>query len=121
MRLVLLADSPGWAELLREHLGALGSPSPLITAPSWDAASNLFDDHASGLLLVTPQRMPEAGQCPLPMVLLLEDEPSEELVGVSDWLVRSSLNPDVLRRCLRYVREQGLLKHTLQRLAEQGR
>nr|WP_322940952.1 bifunctional diguanylate cyclase/phosphodiesterase [Pseudomonas sp. s4] len=119
MRLVLLADSPGWAELLREHLGALGSPSPLITAPSWDAASNLFDDHASGLLLATPQRMPEAGQCPLPMVLLLEDEPSEELVGVSDWLVRSSLNPDVLRRCLRYVREQGLLKHTLQRLAEQ--
>ena len=68
MRLVLLADSPGWAELLREHLGALGSPSPLITAPSWDAASNLFDDHASGLLLATPQRMPEAGQCPLPMV-----------------------------------------------------
>ena len=119
MRLVLLADSPGWAELLREHLSALGSPSPLITAPSWDAASNLFDDHTSGLLLATPQRMPEAGQCPLPMVLLLEDEPSEEPVGVSDWLVRSSLNLDVLRRCLRYGREQGNLKHTLQRLAEQ--
>ena len=52
-------------------------------------------------------------------VLLLEDEPVEEPSGVSDWLVRSSLNLDVLRRCLRYAREQGNLKHTLQRLAEQ--
>lgn len=119
MRLVLLADSSGWAELLREHLGALGSSSQLITAPSWEAASSLFDDHASGLLLATPERIPEPGQCPLPMVLLLETEPSEEPVGVSDWLVRGSLNLDVLRRCLRYAREQGSLRHTLQRLAEQ--
>ncbi|MBH3340420.1 bifunctional diguanylate cyclase/phosphodiesterase [Pseudomonas mendocina] len=119
MRLVLLADSPGWAESLREHLAALGSSSTLITAPSWEAASNLFDDHASGLLLATPERIPEAGQCPLPMVLLLEDEPNEEPAGVSDWLVRSRLSLDMLRRCLRYAREQGNLKHTLQRLAEQ--
>ena len=63
--------------------------------------------------------MPEAGECPLPMVLLLDEEPAEEPSGVSDWLVRSSLSLDVLRRCLRYAREQGSLRHTLQRLAEQ--
>lgn len=119
LRLVLLAETPDWAELLREQLSALGSPSPLITAPSWEAASNLFDDHASGLLLSTPDRLPEPHQCPLPIVLLLDEEPVEEPAGVSDWLVRGSLNLDVLRRCLRYVREQGNLKHTLQRLAEQ--
>ncbi|WP_199796406.1 bifunctional diguanylate cyclase/phosphodiesterase [Ectopseudomonas mendocina] len=119
MRLILLANSPDWAELLREQLGALGSPSPLITAPSWEAASNLFDDHASGLLLATPDRLPQPNQCPLPMVLLLDEEPSEEPEGVSDWLVRSSLSLDMLRRCLRYAREQGNLKQTLQRLAEQ--
>lgn len=119
LRLVLLAETPHWAELLREQLGALGSPLPLITAPSWDAASNLFDDHASGLLLSTPDRLPAPNECPLPIVLLLDEEPAEEPSGVSDWLVRGSLDRDVLRRCLRYVREQGNLKHTLQRLAEQ--
>lgn len=120
-RLVLLADTSDWAELLREQLSALGSPSPLITAPSWAAASTLFDDHASGLLLTTADRLPDPHQCPLPIVLLLDEEPVEEPSGVSDWLVRGSLNLDVLRRCLRYVREQGNLRQTLQRLAEQGR
>lgn len=119
MRLVLLTGSSGWAELLHEQLGALGSAYTLITAPSWVAASALFDEQALGLLLATPEQLPAPHQCPLPMVLLLDDEPAEAPPGVSDWLVRSSLNPDVLRRCLRYVREQGLLKHTLQRLAEQ--
>ena len=110
LRLVLLSESPDWAELLREQLGALGSASPLITAPSWDAASSLFDDHASGLVLATPERLPAAHQCPLPIVLLLEEEPVEEPSGISDWLVRGALSLDVLRRCLRYVREQGSLK-----------
>src|SRR5690606_17986141 len=119
MRLGLLADSSGWAELLREHLGALGSSSQRITALSWEAASSMLGEHDSGLLRSTPVRSPEPGQCPLPMVLLLETEPSEEPVGVSDWLVRGSLNLDVLRRYLRYAREQGSLRHTLQRLAEQ--
>lgn len=119
LRLVLLAQTPDWAELLRTQLAALGSLSPLITAPSWDAASSLFDEGAPGLLLTTPGRMPDAGRCPLPIVLLLDEEPAQEPVGVSDWLVRGSLNGEVLRRCLRYVREQDNLKQTLQHLAEQ--
>ncbi|MFP3541801.1 GGDEF domain-containing protein, partial [Pseudomonas sp. SIMBA_044] len=36
-----------------------------------------------------------------------------------DWLVRSTLNSDVLRRSLRHVQERGLLEHTLHRLAEE--
>jgi diguanylate cyclase (GGDEF)-like protein len=117
--LVLLADTPEWAELLREHLSALNSQSPLITAPSWEAASNLFDDAVDGLLLATPEHLPDPARCPLPVVLLLDAEPQQLPVGVSDWLVRDSLTLDTLRRCLRYAREQGNLKHTLQRLAEQ--
>lgn len=119
VRLVLLADTPEWAELLREHLSALNSQSPLITAPSWEAASNLFDDAVDGLLLATPEHLPDPTRCPLPVVLLLDAEPQQLPVGASDWLVRDSLTLDTLRRCLRYAREQGNLKHTLQRLAEQ--
>lgn len=119
LRLVLLAETPDWAKLLREQLSALGNLSPLITAPSWEAASNLFDEHDGGLLLATPGCLPEPGRCPLPMVLLLDEEPAQEPAGVSDWLVRGSLGADALRRCLRYVREQGNLRQTLQRLAEQ--
>lgn len=40
-------------------------------------------------------------------------------LGVSDWLVSDVLDADTLRRCLRHVRERGLLENTLQRLAEQ--
>lgn len=119
VRLVLLADTPEWAKLLREHLSALNSQSPLITAPSWEAASNLFDDAVDGLLLATPEHLPDPSRCPLPIVLLLDTEPEQLPVGVSDWLVRDSLTLDTLRRCLRYAREQGNLKQTLQRLAEQ--
>lgn len=119
LRLVLLAETPQWVELLREQLSALDSPSPLITAPSWAAASNLFDETVAGLLLTTPGLMPDPAHCPLPIVLLLDTEPEQEPAGVCDWLVRDQFGPDVLRRCLRYVREQGNLKQTLQRLAEQ--
>ncbi|MDA7087019.1 bifunctional diguanylate cyclase/phosphodiesterase [Pseudomonas sp. SA3-5] len=119
LRLVLLAETPEWPELLRERLGALGSIFPLITAPSWAAASSLFDTPINGLLLTTEARRPAAGVCPLPIILLLEEEPAEAPAGVCDWLVRDVLSVDVLRRCLRYVREQGRLQETLQRLAEQ--
>jgi len=119
LRLVLLAETPEWLELLREQLGVLGSSFPLISAPSWAAASSLFDHQINGLLLTTEARRPAAGVCPLPIILLLEKEPAEAPAGVCDWLVRDGLSVDVLRRCLRYVREQGRLQETLQRLTEQ--
>lgn len=119
LRLVLLAETPEWPELLRERLGALGSVFPLITAPTWAAASSLFDTRINGLLLTTEARRPAAGICPLPIILLLEEEPAEAPAGVCDWLVRDGLTVDVLRRCLRYVGEQGRLQETLQRLGEQ--
>ncbi|MCU9946409.1 putative bifunctional diguanylate cyclase/phosphodiesterase [Pseudomonas sp. PDM13] len=119
MRMLLLAESPGWAESLRELLSSLGSLSPLITAPSWEAASSLFDDSEGGLLLCTPQLLPAPGRCHLPTILLLEQEPDEAPAGVCDWLVRDQLGLDVLRRSLRYMRERSTLQNTLQSLAEQ--
>ncbi|WP_220802132.1 bifunctional diguanylate cyclase/phosphodiesterase [Pseudomonas sp. NCCP-436] len=117
--MVLLADSSEWAELLGQLLNTIDNPSPLITAPNWEAASSLFDSPDNGLLLATPDRLPSLDQCPLPVVLLLEQEPDQPPAGVSDWLVRSSLNADVLRRCLRYLHEQNRFRYSLQRLAEQ--
>lgn len=118
-RMLLLAETPGWAESLRELLGSLGSVAPLITAPSWDAASSLFDDAEGGLLLCTPGLLPAPGRCHLPTILLLEHEPEEAPAGVSDWLVHDQLTPDLLRRSLRYLRERRTLQDTLQSLAEQ--
>ncbi|MEK1906827.1 MAG: diguanylate cyclase, partial [Pseudomonas sp.] len=119
LRLVLLAEQPEWAVLLRTRLAALGNAYPLITAPSWEAACSLFDDPYSGLLLTTPACQPEAGRCPLPVVLLLDEEPEQAPPDVYDWLVRDRLSVDLLRRCLRYARERSQLQGTLQRLAEQ--
>lgn len=119
LRLVLLAETPDWGERLRECLGTLAGSFPLITAPSWEAASGLFDSEGGGLLLTTIGRQPVPGNCPLPIILLLEQEPDEAPEDVCDWLVRDRLSADVLRRCLRYAREQGSLKQTLTRLAEQ--
>ena len=119
LRLVLLAETPEWAELLRERLNDLAGSFPLITAPSWEAASGLFEGDGGGLLLTTVGRKPRPGDCPLPTILLLEQEPDEAPGDVCDWLVRDQLSGDVLRRCLRYAREQGNLKQTLTRLAEQ--
>ncbi|MCP8466916.1 bifunctional diguanylate cyclase/phosphodiesterase [Pseudomonas sp. ZM23] len=118
-RLLLLAEAPQWAQLLRGHLAALGQSYSLITAPSWQAASSLFDEDQVGLVLATPGKLPSSHQCHLPLVLLLEREPEEDPVGVSDWLVAETLSVEVLRRCLRYVRERSSLQDTLQSLAEQ--
>ncbi|KAF1053307.1 MAG: putative signaling protein [Stenotrophomonas maltophilia] len=118
-RLLLLADAPQWAESLREHLAALGDAYSLVTAPTWDAASSLFAEHAFGVVLLTPEQLPVTRHCPLPLVLLLDEEPSEPPHLASDWLVRSQLSVDGLRRCLRYARERAGLQGTLQRLAEQ--
>ncbi len=119
MRLILLAEVPEWAALLRARLAALGIGWPLITAPSWEAASSLFDDDVPGLLLTTPACQPAPGRCPLPVVLLLDAEPVAAPADAYDWLVRDQLGEDVLRRCLRYAGERARLQGTLQRLAEQ--
>ena len=119
LRLLLLAEEPSWAALLRECLAPMGSAAVLICAPSWESVSHLFENDRNALLLTTPALQPPAGRCRLPTVLLLDSEPDSAPAGVSDWLVSASLTGDVLRRCLRHVRERGLLEHTLQRLAEE--
>ncbi|MNQ57513.1 Cyclic di-GMP phosphodiesterase Gmr [compost metagenome] len=91
----------------------------LISAPTWESVNSLFTESHSAVLLTVPSLQPEPGRCSLPTVLLLEHEPSPPPVGVSDWLVRDVLDADTLRRCLRHVRERGVLESTLQRLAEQ--
>ena len=119
LRLLLLAEEPSWAVLLRECLTPMGNTAVMMCAPSWESVSHLFENDRNALLLTTPALQPPAGRCRLPTVLLLDTEPATSPHGVSDWLVSTSLTPDVLRRCLRHVRERGLLEHTLQRLAEE--
>lgn len=119
VRLLLLADQAVWAVALQECLAPLGEGYVLVTASSWEAVGKLFDGDPLAVLLTTPQLQPGPGQCVLPQVLLLEAEPEQPPLGVSDWLVRECLGADTLRRCLRHVRERGALEHTLQRLAEQ--
>ena len=64
LRLVLLAEEPEWAALLRARLETLGGAFPLITAPNWEAASSLFDDGGHGLLLTTPACQPAPNLLP---------------------------------------------------------
>ena len=52
-----------------------------------------------------------------PLILLLDEEPEETPEGAVDWLVADQLSAEVLRRCLRYVRERCNLQGTLQKLA----
>lgn len=119
LRLLLLADAPEWAALLRECLVPMGDGAVLISAPNWDSVSRLFEDDHSAVLLTTPNLQPGPGRCSLPCVLLLELEPLVAPLGVSDWLVRHAMDTATLRRCLRHVHERGVLENTLQRLAEQ--
>ncbi|WP_085685860.1 MULTISPECIES: bifunctional diguanylate cyclase/phosphodiesterase [unclassified Pseudomonas] len=119
LRLLLLAEEPAWTALLRECLAPLGSAAVLINAPNWDSVSRLFEDNRNAVLLTIPALQPAPGRCSLPTVLLLEHEPATAPDGVSDWLVFDALDAGMLRRCLRHVRERGVLENTLQRLAEQ--
>ena len=119
LRLLLLAEPPHWSALLRECLAPLGDAVFLDSASSWEAIGSWIDPAHSYILLTTPQLQPFAGQCHWPTVLLLDAEPEHDPVGVTDWLVRDSLTTHSVRRCLRHVRERGLLENTLQRLAEQ--
>ncbi|SFQ48242.1 diguanylate cyclase/phosphodiesterase [Pseudomonas sp. NFPP07] len=119
LRLLLLAEEPAWAALLRECLAPLGDSVVLISAPTWESVSRLFDEDRSAILLTVPQLQPAPGRCSLPTVLLLEQEPLNTPAGASDWLVNKNLTTDTVRRCLRHVRERGVLESTLLRLAEQ--
>ncbi len=119
LRLLLLAEEPEWAVALGEALLPLAGAAVLLTAPSWESVDSLFAHDRNAVVLATPARQPAPGRCDLPMVLLLEQEPAQAPPGVSDWLVRGQLGSDTLRRCLRHVRERGVLEATLQRLAEQ--
>ncbi|MBC3413415.1 bifunctional diguanylate cyclase/phosphodiesterase [Pseudomonas sp. SWRI51] len=119
LRLLLLADEPEWAARLRECLQPLAGSAVLLTAPDWASVDSLFAGDRQAVVLATPSLLPAPGRCELPTVLLLEQEPGATPVGVSDWLVLAQLTSDALRRCLRHVRERGVLVATLQRLAEQ--
>lgn len=119
LQLVLLTESSEWAQPLRDALVQLGNSSPLITAPSWQAACGLFDQPHLGLLLCTPESLPALGLCPLPTVLLLESEPDSTPSNATDWLARNSFSAQLLRRCMRYAAENAKLKSTLQGLTEQ--
>lgn len=119
LRLLLLADTPQWSALLRECLAPLGDAVLLDCVSSWDAIGSPTDPTHSFILFTTVALQPAAGQCSSPTVLLLDAEPDADPVGVADWLVRDSVTTNSLRRCLRHVRERGVLENTLQRLAEQ--
>ncbi|WP_409298913.1 putative bifunctional diguanylate cyclase/phosphodiesterase [Pseudomonas sp. KCJK8993] len=119
LRVLLLALEPVWTALLRECVAPLGDSVVLINAPSWESVSRLFENDRNAVLLTIPQLQPGPGRCSLPTILLLDQEPTVTPAGASDWLVGSSLSTDALRRCLRHVRERGVLESTLQRLAEQ--
>ncbi|UCJ18408.1 EAL domain-containing protein [Pseudomonas sp. MM211] len=119
LRLILLAEMPQWSELLHERLEALGAPVSLICTASWPAAAVLLEQSHDVVLLATEAHLPAPGQCLAPIILLLESEPEHAPTQVCDWLVLDQLSDDVVRRCLRYVREQGRLQATLQHLTEQ--
>ncbi|WP_285422927.1 bifunctional diguanylate cyclase/phosphodiesterase [Pseudomonas sp. efr-133-TYG-103a] len=119
LRLLLLAESPEWRALLRECMAPLGDAAILDCASSWEAIAHPDEPPQSRILLTTVALQPAAGQCNWPTVLLLDDEPDHDPIGVSDWLVRDTLTTQSLRRCLRHVRERGVLENTLNRLAEQ--
>ncbi len=117
MPLLLLADRPEWATRLRDCLQASHCTERLVIAASCESAGELLASPC--LLLATPQCRPPVGRYPWPLILLLDEEPADSPEGAVDWLVADQLSPEVLRRCLRYVRERCNLQGTLQKLAEQ--
>lgn len=118
LRLLLLADEPHWAAMLRECLAQLDGSPRLLFARTWEAVGESLDD-GNAVLLTTPELQPAPGQCSLPTVLLLEEEPTREPMGACDWFSIDTLTSDALRRCLRNIRERRTWDATLQRLAEQ--
>ncbi|MEQ7919022.1 bifunctional diguanylate cyclase/phosphodiesterase [Xanthomonas sp. WHRI 1810A] len=119
LRLLLLAETPEWSALLRECLAPLGDATVLVCVLDWESVGDPLDIPHNTIVLATPARQPPAARCKFPVVLLLDIEPDTEPADVADYLVRDTLDTSGMRRCLRHVRERGLLENTLQRLAEQ--
>ncbi|WP_295478539.1 bifunctional diguanylate cyclase/phosphodiesterase [uncultured Pseudomonas sp.] len=119
MRLLLLVQEPAWQALLESCLSALPAGTSLHVLDHWGSTSRLLACERNAVLLASPGLQPPVGSCRAPLVMLLDAEPNATPVGACDWLVRDSLTPDTLRRCLRHVRERRGLEDTLQRLAEQ--
>lgn len=117
LRLLLLAEEPAWLALLSDCLGPPGGEIILLQVTDWAALDALYGRDRNTVLLATPDLLPDADHRTLPTVLLLDEEPLVGPSAVSDWLVRDALTPDILRRCLRHVRERGLLEDALRRLA----
>lgn len=76
LRLLLLAQEPAWSAILRECLAPLGPSVVLISAPSWESVSSLFEDNRNAVLLTVAALQPAPGRCSLPTILLLEHEPA---------------------------------------------
>lgn len=119
LHLLLLAESSDWALRLRACLAELKLDHPLVTAEHWSAAASVFDRNSNTLVLATAAHMPAPGSCPHPLILLLDHEPFNEPIGVSDWLSKEDLSAAMLRRVLRYSKSHANLQDTVRRLAEQ--
>jgi diguanylate cyclase (GGDEF)-like protein len=118
VRLLLLAHEPAWAAMLQRCLAMSDGTLGHLDLTSLEDLA-LLGEERNAVLLTTAQLHPDTHGCPLPTILLLDKEPLEPPIGVSDWLVLDGTDTNTLRRCLRHVRERGVLENTLQRLAEQ--
>lgn len=103
-RLLVFAEDAFWAERLGSLLLSLGQTGLLFAASSWEAGK-CFCQGVPTIVFAAPECLPEPGACCWPQVLLLDTAPKEPPCHVQDWLARDSLNAEVLRRCLKSLRE----------------
>lgn len=118
LRLILLAPRAEWGQALEPLLTQLGYRAALIHAPHWQAASSLLDGHSAYVVLATSALMPSASECKVARIMLLDAEPVHAPVEADDWLVLNELSLAVLKRCLRYAREQSQQRRHIGELTE---
>ena len=118
LRLILLSPRADWAQTLEPFLAELGIAASLIQAPNWESASCLLDGHATYVVLAQAPLMPSAHECSAARVLLLDTEPVQPVQDADDWLALDELSTPVIKRCLRYAREQGLSRREMGQLCE---
>lgn len=118
LRLILLSPRPEWIQLFEHYTSSCEVPVTWVQAPSWDAARALVDAEQPAWVLADAAHLPSAAQCPLPRLLLLEQEPVATPVAVDDWLVLENLTPEVFTRCLRYAYQQSTQRRALGELTE---